>query len=67
MTNQPATATLFLNGQSMGSIVQPMRFSWDAQKGVIMIGIECIGDMDELMIFDQELSADAIKSQTQGL
>ena len=58
--NRPATATLYLDGKSMGSIQQPMKFSWDPKKAAIMLGLEYIGDLDELMIFDRALSTDEI-------
>ncbi|MCY2938703.1 MAG: hypothetical protein NTV55_10145 [Planctomycetota bacterium] len=58
--NHPATAALFLDGLPMGSILQPLRFSWDLKQTAIMIGIDYIGDLDELMIFDRALSAKEI-------
>ena len=58
--DQPATATLYLDGKSMGSLQQPLKFSWDPKKAAIMLGLEYIGDLDELMIFDRALSADEI-------
>jgi hypothetical protein len=33
-----------------------MKFTWDNSKTAIMIGIEYIGDFDELMIFDRALN-----------
>jgi Concanavalin A-like lectin/glucanases superfamily len=54
-SNQPATATLYMNGQSKGKLTQPMQFHWDMKKVAIMLGIEYIGDLDELMLFDKAL------------
>ena len=51
-----AKATLFIDGKSQGSIDSPMQFTWDNSKTAIMIGIEYIGDFDELMIFDRALN-----------
>ncbi len=55
-----ATATLYLNGQSQGKLVQPMQFKWDITKVAIMLGIEYIGDLDELMLFKRSLSAEEV-------
>lgn len=62
LDDQLATATLYLDSQSMGTLHQPMKFSWDLKKTAIMLGIEYIGDLDELMIFDRVLSAAEIGS-----
>jgi hypothetical protein len=58
---KPAVATLYLDGKSVGAYQQPMQFSWDISKTAIMIGIEYIGDLDELMIFDRVLSSAEIE------
>ena len=58
--NQPATTTLYLDGKSMGSLQQPQKFTWDPKKAAIMLGLDYIGDLDELMIFDRDLSNDEI-------
>ena len=44
----------------MGSLQQPLKFSWDLKKAAILLGLEYIGDLDELMIFDRALSTDEI-------
>lgn len=59
--HRPGKATLYINGQSLGKLEQPMQFSWDVKKAAIMLGIEYIGDIDELMIFRKELNADEVK------
>ena len=51
----PAKATLYLDGKAMGSVNQPMRFTWDLKETAILLGIDYIGDLDELMIFDRAL------------
>jgi predicted secreted protein len=56
-TDQYKTAAnLFIDGKFQGRIVDPMKFTWDNSKTAIMIGIEYIGDFDELMIFDRALN-----------
>lgn len=58
----PAVATLYINGESQGSLRNPMQFHWDLAKTAIMIGIDYIGDLDDLAIFRRALSADEIRS-----
>lgn len=58
--SSPASSELYLDGQSMGTLTSPMKFTWDLEKSAIMLGIEYIGDLDELMIFDRALSKDEI-------
>ena len=58
--NQPTTATLYLDGKPMGTLQQPVKFTWDPQNVAIMLGIEYIGDLDELMIFDRALAPEEI-------
>jgi hypothetical protein len=43
-----------------------MKFTWDPTKTAIMIGIEYIGDMDELLIFDQPLNLQQLEMVIQG-
>lgn len=59
--NRPGKATLYVNGQSQGTLEQPLKFTWDLKKAAIMLGIEYIGDIDELMIFRRELTAEEVK------
>ncbi len=54
------TSTLYLNGQSQGSMKQPVKFSWEPSQTAIMLGIEYIGDLDDLMIFNRALTADEV-------
>lgn len=59
--NTPNTAsTLYLNSQSQGTLKQPVTFTWDPAQTAIMLGIEYIGDLDELMIFNRVLTADEV-------
>jgi hypothetical protein len=64
--NQPARASLYLDGKLQGTLEGPMKFTWDPTKTAIMIGIEYIGDMDELMIFDKPLSQEQMQFIIQG-
>jgi hypothetical protein len=59
-----AQATLFLDGKSQGTLDSPTRFTWDNSKTAIMIGIEYIGDLDELMIFDRALTEAEVETVT---
>ena len=54
--SQPARASLYLDGKLQGTLEGPMKFTWDPSHTAIMIGIEYIGDIDELMIFDRALT-----------
>jgi hypothetical protein len=57
---------LFLDGKLQGVLEGPMKFTWDSSKTAIMIGIEYIGDMDELLIFDQPLNLQQLEMVIQG-
>jgi len=59
--DETSSATLYLDGRPVGTLRQPMRFTWDADSVAIMLGIEYIGDMDDLMIFNRALTAAEIK------
>jgi hypothetical protein len=61
-----AKAALFLDGKLQGVLEGPMKFTWDPTKTAIMIGIEYIGDMDELLIFDQPLNLQQLEMVIQG-
>lgn len=63
---QSARCSLYLDGMLQGVIEGPMRFTWDPSKSAIMIGIEYIGDMDELMIFNRPLRAEELQAVLQG-
>jgi hypothetical protein len=43
-----------------------MKFSWELDKTAIMIGIEYIGDLDELMLFDRSLDEKELQMVIQG-
>ncbi len=55
-----ATATLYLDGKSQGDVVRPQQFTWNSDKTVIMLGINYIGWLDDLTVFDRRLTAKQI-------
>jgi len=58
-----STFELYLNGKFTGSIKNVNDpFTWEAEKGKIMLGLGYIGLMDELAIFDKSLNAEEVKS-----
>jgi hypothetical protein len=59
--DRPGRATLYLNGEAQGTLEQPMRFTWDIKHAAIMLGIEYIGDIDDLMIFRRALNPAEVK------
>ncbi len=60
-TGKEAAAELFLNGESRGKLTRKQQFTWDPSKAVIMLGINYVGGLDDLAIFDRALSAEEIK------
>ncbi len=52
----PSTASLYINSKLQGTIQQPLVYKWDLSKVSIMLGIEYIGDLDDLMIFRRALT-----------
>lgn len=62
-----STAQLYLNGELQGEIKKPLHFEWakpNAAQGelgaVIMLGINYVGDFDDLIIFRRGLTAEEI-------
>ena len=64
--DSPSKAALYLDGKLQGTIVDPMKFNWELDKTAIMIGIEYIGDLDELMLFDRALDEKDLQLVIQG-
>ncbi len=52
----PSTARLYVNAELQGTIQQPLVYKWDLSKVAIMLGIDYIGDLDDLMIFRRALT-----------
>lgn len=57
-----AIANLYLNGKVQGAIAGKQRFTWEAEKAVIMLGINYVGWMDDLTIFNRALDQREIQS-----
>lgn len=57
-----SVSTLYLNGQPQGSLKQAVKFSWEPSQTAIMLGIEYIGDLDDLMIFKRALNAKEVQT-----
>jgi hypothetical protein len=58
-----ATSTLYLNGARVGSISPRIQtFTWDAKHAAIMLGLNYIGCIDELAIFQRELKDHEIQT-----
>ena len=54
-------ARLYLNGQLQGEIPGPFQFTWDPQKVVIMLGINYVGLMDDLGVFNRALTDEQVR------
>jgi hypothetical protein len=55
-----ATCCLYLDGQLQGTLERPLKFDWNLERTAIMLGLDYVGDLDELMLFDRSLSAEEI-------
>ena len=56
-SESPSVASLYVNGKLQGAVRQPLVYKWDLSKVAIMLGIEYIGDLDDLMIFRRAITA----------
>ena len=56
-SDAPAVARLYMDGRLQGEIKGEQRFTWQPKDAVIMLGINYVGWMDEVSIFDRALSA----------
>lgn len=67
-TNKPnGVATLYLDGKKAGEIAgRTQTFTWDSKKADLMLGLNYVGLLDELAMFNRALSADEI-SELHGL
>ena len=57
-----AQARLYLDGQLQGRLPGRQTVGWDPEKTAILLGLSFIGEMDELAIFDRDLTADEVTS-----
>jgi mannose-6-phosphate isomerase-like protein (cupin superfamily) len=58
-----ASAKLYLDGELMGTIEREIKISWNETKdppSAIMLGLNYVGDFDDLRIFNRNLTADEI-------
>lgn len=53
---KPAKCQFYLDGKLQGTLDRPMKFQWDLERTAIMLGLDYVGDLDELMIFDRALT-----------
>ena len=54
-------ATLFLDGEPVGSLEGSWKFNWEPANVSVLLGLSYVGDLDELMIFRRSLSGDEIR------
>lgn len=54
-------AKLYVNGKMAGILRRPQRFTWGTERLAIMLGINYVGQLDDLAIFDRSLSGDEVK------
>ncbi len=59
--SQTPVSALYLNGQPQGSYQPPKQFTWDPAKASLMLGLNYIGLMDELSVFNAPLSATQVQ------
>lgn len=63
----PSTASLYVNAKLQGTLRQPLVYKWDLSKVAIMLGIDYIGDLDDLMIFRRALTQQEVTSVYESL
>lgn len=56
-----ATVVLYLDGKPQGTLKRPLRFTWDPDHVGILLGINYVGDFDDLVIYDRSLSPAEIR------
>lgn len=59
--DEDAVVVLYLDGKSQGTLKRPLRFTWDPEKVAILLGINYIGDFDDLVIYDRPLNVAEIR------
>lgn len=52
----PATCRFYLDGKLQGKFERPAQFRWNLERTAIMLGLDYVGDLDELMLFDRALT-----------
>ncbi|MEE3373172.1 MAG: LamG-like jellyroll fold domain-containing protein [Planctomycetota bacterium] len=61
-TDKSGVATLFLNGKAVGTLRRPQQFTWGTERLAIMLGINYVGQLDDLAIFDRTLTVGEIET-----
>ena len=59
-----STANLYLNGKLTGTIEREIKISWDEGNdpaSAIMLGLNYIGGLDELTVYNRDLTAEEIE------
>ena len=59
--NADGRAVLYLDAKPQGRLTGERRISWSRDHVVIMLGINYVGRMDDLAVFDRELSPSEVK------
>jgi hypothetical protein len=62
LPDKPGVATLYLNGRPQGNLQKPQKFAWDPAQLAIILGIYYTGRMDDLAIFNRELTAEEVRT-----
>ena len=61
-SGKEAVATLYLDGVDRGSVVGwTQKYSWDIESAQIRLGVNFVGDLDELSCFDRALTPTEIE------
>jgi hypothetical protein len=59
--NIDGRAVLYLDAKPQGQLSGEQRISWSRERVVIMLGINYVGRMDDLAVFDRELSPSEVE------
>ncbi len=55
-TDEPGRVTLWVNGKKQGQVQGEYKFTWKPEDVVLMLGINYIGWIDDVIIFDRGIS-----------
>jgi len=58
----PAKSSLYLNGVRQGTLTRPTHIDWSDEQAAMMLGINYIGDLDELAVFQTALTEQQVRS-----
>ncbi len=62
LNSQQGTAQFYINGKWQGDRGIPEPFSWELERAKIYLGLNYVGWLDEVSIFDQALTADQVNT-----